>query len=145
MPEGTITFVVNTTLERVWDFMADPKLHTHCIPGCVSCEITGPDTNLWIMDLELGPFIKRLEVKSRNVEINPPRSGKWEGQTEGAKIIVEMQLADNGESSTLITYRLGIEPKSFLLRSMGQLIKEKLDRDVKIYAKNLKETLESAT
>jgi carbon monoxide dehydrogenase subunit G len=123
--------------------MSNPEKHTHCIPGLLSCEVTGPDTTLWIMEMQFGPFIKRVEMKSRDVEVDPPYYGKWEGKAKGIKMSGKIDLKENSSSSTKVSYSLELEPKSIFLLSMISFIEERLERDVHQYAENVKYQLEN--
>lgn len=138
MPESQIEFEVNATIESVWGLMADPKMHTHCIPGLLACEVTGPNTNLWIMEFQIGPLIKRVEMESTTIELDPPYHGKWMGEAKGIRMSGEIDLKENINSSTIVSYKLKLEPLSLFLLSMLSFIEEKLKNDVKQYAENVK-------
>lgn len=138
----TVTFTVKAPVEAVWEYMTDVRYYTHCIPGCVACKVTGPDTNLWILDFRVGPFVKRMEIKGKTIEVRPPHHGKWIGHTDGAVVSGETELEANGSGNTRVKYTMGIEPKSIMLQSLKPLIKEKMIRDLRQYAKNVKEGLE---
>jgi carbon monoxide dehydrogenase subunit G len=142
MITSTIRFTVKAPIRVVWEHMTDVSNYTHCIPGCVACKVTGPDTNLWILDFKVGPFVKRMEIKGKTIEVNPPYHGKWIGHTEGAVVSGETELEEMDDNSTVVVYTMGIEPKSIMLQSLKPLIKEKMVRDLKQYAKNVKEYLE---
>jgi carbon monoxide dehydrogenase subunit G len=142
MITSTIKFTVKAPVEVVWEHMTDVRYYTHCIPGCVACKATGPDTNLWILDFRVGPFVKRMEIKGKTIEVNPPYHGKWIGQTDGATVSGETELKANGSDGTNVLYTMGIEPKSIMLQSLKPLIKEKMIKDLKLYAKNVKDCLE---
>ncbi|MBE0523310.1 MAG: SRPBCC family protein [Methanosarcinales archaeon] len=143
MPESHIEFEVNAPIEKVWGVMSNPGKHTHCIPGLLSCEVTGPDTTLWIMEMQFGPFIKRVEMQSRNVEVDPPYYGTWEGKAKGIKMSGQINLKENSSSITQVYYRLELEPKSIFLLSLISFIEERLKRDVIQYARNVKYQLEN--
>jgi carbon monoxide dehydrogenase subunit G len=138
MPESQIEFEVKAPIESVWDLLSDPKMSTHCIPGLLACEITGPNTNLWVMEFRIGPIIKRVEMHSKNFEIDPPYHGKWVGKAKGIRMSGEVDLKESTNSSTSVVYKLKLEPKSIFLLSMLSFIEEKLKRDVKQYAENVK-------
>lgn len=138
MPESQIEFEVNAPIESVWGLMADPKMHTHCIPGLLACEVTGPNTNLWIMEFQIGPLIKRVEMESTTIELDPPYHGKWMGEAKGIRMSGEIDLKENINSSTIVSYKLKLEPLSLFLLSMLSFIEEKLKNDVKQYAENVK-------
>jgi carbon monoxide dehydrogenase subunit G len=142
MPESHIEFEVNAPIEKVWGVMSDPEMHTHCIPGLLSCQVTGSNSTLWVMEFKIGPFIKKVEMQSKNVEENPPYYGKWEGEAKGIKMSGQIDLKENSNSSTLVSYRLALEPKSLFLSSMVPFIEEKLKNDVRQYAKNVKYQVE---
>lgn len=142
MPESSIEFEVNAPIEKVWGVMTDPKMHTHCIPGLLACEVTGPNTNMWVMEFQIGPLIKRVEMKSTTVEVDPPCYGKWLGKTRGIEMSGEIHLRENSNSSTNVNYRLRLDPKSIFLLSMLSFIEEKLEHDVRQYAENVKYQVE---
>jgi carbon monoxide dehydrogenase subunit G len=142
MPESHIEFEVNAPIEKVWGVMSNPGKHTHCIPGLLSCEVTGPDTALWIMEMQFGPFIKRVEMQSRNVEVDPPYYGKWEGKAKGIKMSGKINLKENSNFITQVSYTLELEPRSLFLLSMLSFIEKRLERDVHQYAENVKYQLE---
>ncbi|MCK4937152.1 MAG: SRPBCC family protein [Methanosarcinales archaeon] len=138
MPESQIEFEVKAPIESVWGLMADPGMSTHCIPGLLVCKVTGPKTNLWIMEFQIGPLIKRIEMNSTTVEVDPPYHGKWEGKAKGIKMSGEIDLKENTNSSTIVSYKLKLEPKSLFLLSMLSFIDQKLENDVRQYAENVK-------
>jgi carbon monoxide dehydrogenase subunit G len=138
MPESQIEFEVKAPIESVWGLMADPQMSTHCIPGLLACKVTGPNTNLWLMEFQIGPIIKRIEMRSTNVELDPPNHGKWVGKAKGIRMSGEIDLKENNNSSTSVCYKLKLEPKSIFLLSMLSFIEQKLKRDVKQYAENVK-------
>jgi carbon monoxide dehydrogenase subunit G len=138
MPESQIEFEVKAPIGSVWGLMADPKMSTHCIPGLLSCEITGPNTNLWVMEFQIGPIIKRIDMHSTTVELDPPYHGKWLGKAKGIRMSGEIDLKEINNSSTCVSYKLKLEPRSIFLLSMLSFIEEKLKRDVKQYAENVK-------
>ena len=138
MPESQIEFEVKAPIESVWGVMADPQMSTHCIPGLLVCKVTGPNTNLWIMEFQIGPLIKRIEMNSTTVEVDPPCHGKWEGKAKGIKMSGEIDLRENTNSSTIVSYKLKLEPKSLFLLSMLSFIDRKLENDVRQYAENVK-------
>ncbi|HUV82100.1 MAG TPA: SRPBCC family protein [archaeon] len=142
MPESHIEFEVNAPIEKVWGVMSNPGKHTHCIPGLLSCEVTGPDSALWIMEMQFGPFIKRVEMQSRNVEVDPPYYGKWEGKAKGIKMSGKINLKENSNFITQVSYTLELEPRSLFLLSMLSFIEKRLERDVHQYAENVKYQLE---
>ena len=142
MPESHIEFEVNAPIEKVWGVMSNPGKHTHCIPGLLSCEVTGPDSALWVMEMQFGPFIKRVEMQSRNVEVDPPYYGKWEGKAKGIKMSGKINLKENSNFITQVSYTLELEPRSLFLLSMLSFIEKRLERDVHQYAENVKYQLE---
>jgi carbon monoxide dehydrogenase subunit G len=143
MPESHIEFEVNAPIEKVWGIMSNPKMHTHCIPGLLSCEVTGANTTLWVMEFQFGPLIKRVEMHSKNVEEDPPCHGKWVGNAKGIKMSGEIHLRENSNSSTHVSYRLSLEPKSIFLLSMQSFIVVRLEHDVRQYAQNVKSQAEN--
>lgn len=142
MPRATIEFVVLAPIDEVWNLMSDVKTNTHCIPGCISCKISGPDTAEWVLRFEVGPFAKRLVIKSRSEYVDPPYHGRWVGSTKDARMSGEILLGDCGDNTTTVQYIQKIELKSLIMRSVETLIKEKMDSDIRLYAKNIKKKLE---
>jgi len=90
------------------------------------------------MEFQIGPLIKRIEMKSTTVEVDPPYHGKWEGKAKGIKMSGEIDLRENTNSSTIVSYKLKLEPKSLFLLSMLSFIEQKLKNDVRQYAENVK-------
>ncbi|MFQ6061861.1 MAG: SRPBCC family protein [Methanosarcinales archaeon] len=143
MLESNIKFIVNAPLQDVWNIISEPRLNTHCIPGCVSCKIVDKDRAIWILELKFGPFIKRIELRSKNIKINPPYHGKWVGYSRGIKVCGETTLEEIDDNSTLVFYSLKIDSNSVMFKSIKSYIKEKIDFDVRQYAKNIKISLEN--
>ncbi len=50
----------------------------------------------------------------------------------------EIDLRENTNSSTIVSYKLKLEPKSLFLLSMLSFIEQKLENDVRQYAENVK-------
>ena len=143
MPKSSIEFTVLASIDEVWNLMSDAKTNTHCIPGCISCKIAGPNTAEWVLRFEVGPFAKRLVIKSKSEFIDPPHHGRWVGSTKDARMSGEIQLEDCGDHATKVHYIQIIELRSLIMRSVETLIKEKMDSDIRLYAKNIKEKLEN--
>lgn len=143
MPESQIEFRVDAPIEKVWNAMSDPKMHTHCIPGLISCQVLGPNTNLWVMEFQFGPLIKKVEMESTTVKVVPPHLGIWVGKARGIEMSGEVELKQNSNSCTDVHYKLRLEPKSIFLLSMLSFIEEKLEQDVRQYARNIKNQVEN--
>jgi carbon monoxide dehydrogenase subunit G len=142
MPESQIEFEVEAPIDAVWSILTNPKMHTHCIPGLLACEVTGPNTTLWIMEFRIGPLIKKVEMHSTTVKEDPPNYGKWVGEAKGIQMSGEVELRETASSGTLIFYKLKLVPKSLFLLSMKPYIKERLEHDVRLYAENIKYQVE---
>lgn len=142
MPKSNIEFTVLAPIDEVWGLMSDAKTNTHCIPGCISCKIAGPDTAEWVLRFEAGPFAKKLVIKSKSELIDPPYHGKWVGSTKDARMSGEIRLKDCGNNTTKVKYIQIIELRGLIMRSVESLIKDKMDSDIRIYAKNIKKNLE---
>jgi len=60
------------------------------------------------------------------------------GKAKGIRMSGEINLKENTNSKTIVSYKLTLKPKSIFLLSMLSFIEDKLERDVKQYAENVK-------
>ncbi len=142
MITSKIKFTVKASVEVVWAYLGDVRNYARSIPGCVSCKPTGCDTHHWLFDFRVGPFVKRMEIRGKTIELDPPHYGKWIGHSDDAIVggATTIKALENG--NTGVMYTMEIEPKNIILRCLTPLIKEKMVKDLKQYARNVKNHLE---
>jgi carbon monoxide dehydrogenase subunit G len=65
-------FAVKAPIQKVWDFLLNPKNTAACIPGCEEID-TIDDTNfLTTVKVKVGPFSMRFKFKTTIKESSPP-------------------------------------------------------------------------
>lgn len=65
-------FVVKAPIQKVWEFLLNPKTVGACIPGCEQIEAIDENNFLATVRIKVGPFSMRFKFKTAIKESNPP-------------------------------------------------------------------------
>ena len=141
MPEGTATFEVHASIERVWAFVSDMRKIGGCVPGVQSVEILDETRARWNLKVKIGPLSQDIVVLTETVEQVPMNHGKFRGQAENMDITGTIDLAPEGKS-TKVSYTMTVQAKGPLARIMDNFMKTRLKAQTEEFATNVKKSLE---
>ena len=104
-------FAVKAPIQRVWDFLLDPKTVGSCIPGCEQVEAIDDKNFLATVKVKVGPFSMRFKFKTTITESNPPLHVKTVGQGDESdrkghfKQETNIDFKSISENETEISYK----------------------------------------
>lgn len=104
------TFSINAPIEKVWDFILDPKCVGTCIPGCEEIEQTSENEYLTVIKAKVGFLSVRFKVNSVIVEtilhsmIRTIGSGEEVKKKGHFKQTTIVSFTKPSENTTEITY-----------------------------------------
>lgn len=80
-------FIVKAPVQKVWDFLLNPKTVGACIPGCEQIEAIDDNNFLATVKVKVGPFSMRFKFKTAIKEATPPLFVRTVGEgDESAKL-----------------------------------------------------------
>lgn len=65
-------FSIKAPIQKVWDFLLDPKSIGSCIPGCEEIEAVDGNNFMTTVKVKVGPFSMKFRFKTSIKESNPP-------------------------------------------------------------------------
>jgi carbon monoxide dehydrogenase subunit G len=104
------TFVVDSPLQRTWDFLKEPEEVGACLPGCHTVEVVGPGKYKASVGIKVGPIKAGFDVEVETLEETPPTRSVYtvrgDDKGGGSKISAEctLLLKDIDGVHTEITY-----------------------------------------
>ncbi|MDI6755144.1 MAG: SRPBCC domain-containing protein, partial [Thermodesulfobacteriota bacterium] len=104
-------FLVKAPIQKVWDFLLDPKTIGGCIPGCEQIEAVDKNNFVTTVKVKLGPFSMRFKFKTAIKEANPPFFMRTVGQGEESdkkghfRQETKIDFTSLSENETEISYR----------------------------------------
>lgn len=91
------TFVVESPLQRTWDFLNEPEVVGACLPGCHTVEVVEPGKYKASVGLKVGAIKAGFNVQVETVEERPPTWSSYvmrgDDKDGGSKISAECTLA----------------------------------------------------
>lgn len=64
-------FSVKAPIQKVWDFLLNPKTIGSCIPGCEQIESIDDNNFLATVKVKVGPFSMKFKFKTSIKDSNP--------------------------------------------------------------------------
>ncbi|HJW27548.1 MAG TPA: SRPBCC domain-containing protein [Rhodocyclaceae bacterium] len=104
------TFVVDSPLQRTWDFLNEPEKVGACLPGCHTVEVVGAGKYKASVGLKVGPIKAGFNVDVETIEERPPiysvYTMRGDDKDGSSKISAECTLAlkEVDGTRTEITY-----------------------------------------
>ncbi|MDR2187784.1 MAG: carbon monoxide dehydrogenase subunit G [Azonexus sp.] len=104
------TFIVDSPLQRTWDFLNEPEKVGACLPGCHTVEVVGPGKYKATVGLKVGPIKAGFNVEVETIEQTPPvysvYTMRGDDKDGGSKVSAEstVSLKDIDGVRTEITY-----------------------------------------
>lgn len=110
--DGTVS--INSSRQKVWDFLTDPNAVAQCAPGLESLEIIEPDKKFRVVaSVGLGNIKAKFTVNVEWVESEPPVRAKMKahGDAPGSAvdIVSEMVLNEIDENITELDWSADIQ------------------------------------
>ena len=95
----------------VWRSLNDPAMLARCIDGCQSMEQIADDRFAATVKARIGPVRATFDVALTLTDMRPPESYVIEAEVKGkaagfGKGSAEVALADAGDGTTLLSYRI---------------------------------------
>lgn len=91
------TFVVDSPLQRTWDFLNEPHKVGACLPGCHTVEVVGAGKYRASVGLKVGPIKAGFNVEVETIEERPPTYSiytmRGDDKEGSSKISAECTLA----------------------------------------------------
>jgi uncharacterized protein len=141
MPEGTVSFEVRATPERVWAFLSDMREVGRCVPGVEGVEVLDDRRARWSLRVKVGPVAQTMQITTETLEQVPLRHGKFRGEAELLEIIGTIDLAPAGHR-TKVVYTMTVTAKGPLARIMENIIRSQLQAQTEEFALNVRRALE---
>lgn len=89
----TRTFTVALSLERVWELLSDPEKRAEAISVVDGYEYSEDgEEMIWYLSLPVPGIKKRIEVRTRDIERDPPNYVQFEGQSRVMNVIGEHNI-----------------------------------------------------
>jgi len=104
-------FLVKAPIQKVWDFLLDPKTIGVCIPGCEQIEAIDKNTFVTTVKVKVGPFSMRFKFKTAIKETHPPFFMRTVGEGDESdkrghfKQETKIDFTSLSENETEISYR----------------------------------------
>lgn len=104
------TFIVDSPLQRTWDFLNEPEKVGACLPGCHTVEVVGAGKYRASVGLKVGPIKAGFNVEVETIEERPPTYSAYtmrgDDKDGSSKISAECTLAlkEVDGARTEITY-----------------------------------------
>ncbi|MDR2837581.1 MAG: carbon monoxide dehydrogenase subunit G [Azonexus sp.] len=91
------TFIVDSPLQRTWDFLNEPEKVGACLPGCHTVEVVGPGKYKASVGLKVGPIKAGFDIEVETSNQNPPFYSAYtlhgDDKGGGSKVSSECTLA----------------------------------------------------
>ena len=75
------TFEVDAPIEEVWELLSDPEYRAQAVSVAQSYEVQG-DVTVWNIAIPVPLVRGTVAVRTRDVEVDPPRYVKFVGQSK---------------------------------------------------------------
>jgi carbon monoxide dehydrogenase subunit G len=104
-------FAVKAPIQKVWDFLLDPKSVGSCIPGCEEIEAIDENNFVTTVKVKVGPFSMKFRFKTTIKESDPPFHVKTLGGGDEAdrkgyfKQETNIDFKSLSDSETEISYK----------------------------------------
>lgn len=142
MAEGTVSFDVRASVEKVWSFLSDMRKVGNCVPGVQSVDILDDRHAHWNLKLKIGPLSQQIRVETETLEMVQPSRAKFRGIADNMDMTGTIQLEPKGDH-TAVTYTMAVQTKGPLARIMDNFMKSRLSAQTEEFAANVKKALES--
>jgi carbon monoxide dehydrogenase subunit G len=91
----TRSFTVALSLERVWDLLSDPEKRAEAISVVDGYEYSGDgEEMIWYLSLPVPGIRKHIEVRTRDIERDPPNYVQFEGHSRVMDVMGEHDITD---------------------------------------------------
>lgn len=94
-------FSVSAPPETVWEFIADPANRARAISVVDQFETDG-NTTTWQISLPIPMVNKTIPVRTRTVELTPPKYVRFEGNSKIFDVLGEHKVVTEGDTTKLI-------------------------------------------
>jgi len=144
------TFSVKAPIQKVWNFLLDPKTIGSCIPGCEQIEAIDENNFVTTVKVKVGPFSIKFKFKTSIKESNPPfhiltvgegdevdKKGYFKQQTK-------IDFKSLSENETEISYKSEVTVVGKLATFGEKIMRAKAKELGKEFSNSVKNKLEQA-
>jgi carbon monoxide dehydrogenase subunit G len=141
-------FMVKAPVQKVWDFLLNPKTVGACIPGCEQIEAIDENNFLATVRIKVGPFSMKFKFKTAIKETNPPFFVRTVGEgDESAKLghfkqETRINFNSISENETEISYHSEVMVVGKLATFGERIMRAKAKEFGKEFADSVKKKLE---
>ncbi len=143
------TFRVEAPVERVWDFMVNPKTMGPCVPGFVSAEEVSEDVFDTVMKVKVGiislKMFARTQVEEKRVPEYMKASGDGHDRLKAGSFHQEttVSLKDLGDDATEVGYAMNVRVVGKLATFGEKIMRATANKMGAKIAENVKKALET--
>lgn len=141
-------FQVNAPIERVWNFLVDPRQVVQCLPGVKLTEIKDDRTFMGAMTVKIGPvsmsFTGQVQITEQDDAQHRVRMA-GEGKEGGGfmKGSMSSQLVSLPNAATEVSVRTDVEIAGRALQFGKGLIQPIMKQQFQKFAESVKKLLET--
>ena len=140
-------FKVQAPIQKVWEYMEDPKIVGSCLPGTEKMEITGENKYEFVMKQKVGPIKVKLKSTAKLTERRPPNYCKVVGQ--GADVTklgtftfeMDFNLTEPTPGNVEVSYKVNYSMVGRLATFGERIMRAKANELNEQFAHNLQEKL----
>ena len=142
---------LNSSIQKVWDFLLDPQTLLSCIPGAERIERIDEKTYDCVVKQKVGPISVRFKFKAILTEVNPPTHIKFMGEGEDIGKAghfahkTAVNLAETPEGQVDISYTSDISIVGRLATFGDKVMRAKAKKMEEELTKRLQERLQDLT
>jgi carbon monoxide dehydrogenase subunit G len=142
-------FSVKAPIQKVWDFLLNPKTIGTCIPGCEEIEAIDENNFMTTVKVKVGPFSVRFKFKTAIKETNPPFFVRTVGEGNESdkkghfKQETKINFKTLSENETEISYRSEVMVVGKLATFGERIMRAKAKELGKEFANSVKRNLEA--
>jgi carbon monoxide dehydrogenase subunit G len=142
-------FSVKAPIQKVWDFLLNPKTIGTCIPGCEQIEAIDENNFMTTVKVKVGPFSMRFRFKTAIKEKTPPFFVRTIGEGDESdkkghfKQETKINFKTLSDNETEISYRSEVMVVGRLATFGERIMRAKAKQLGKEFANSVKRNLEA--
>lgn len=145
MIEAQHQVVIDTEIEKVWDYVQDIGKWALLFPGCRECEIIDDNHSKWIIKVGAGGLVKTVKVLVHVEEWLGPQRVNFSYKLESEPVVGSgsYSASSNGSGNTEIVLDVKVEGSGQMAPMWEAMCKPLLPQMAKTFSNRLKEEIES--
>jgi carbon monoxide dehydrogenase subunit G len=144
-------FVVNASVDRVWEFLLGAQSLAASVPGCEHVEQAGENAYRAHMKAKIGPISAHFKIRIEITEMNPPSLLRSSMRGEDSKMASNVTASNVIELSSLepekteVHYRSEVNVLGRLGKFGEGIMKRKAKEVGEQFARSVKERIETSS